>query len=192
MLLYFRGSYIFCACFNHITQPGDPQTLQASSSINNPGKGRVSLQQNVTSIKKPQKMFSLRRHILMLKFLHSYPCLAMQSVTKCTRMWVFLSKSSYCNHLRLVVYPIIYRVLYPRWLFRISEPSTVTCQVVRETRQHFNCFKPSRSYVKKMWFLCCVGFPRLERQQTHGAPGYLGYQGWRSEIFEAGKTLDLK
>ena len=110
-------------------------------------------------------------------------CLAMQSVTKCTEMWVFLSKSSYCNQLRLVVYPIIYRVLYPRWLFRISEPSTVTCQVVRETRNIPTASSRAEATWCEMWFLRCVGTPSFERQQTHGAPGYLGYQGWRSEIF---------
>ena len=113
-------------------------------------------------------MFSLRRHILMLKFLHSYPCLAMQSVTKCTEMWVFRSKSSYCNHLRLVVYPIIYRILYPRWLFQISEPSTVTCHFVRETRNISTASSRAEATWCELWFLRCVGTPRFNGSKPMG------------------------
>ena len=42
-------------------------------------------------------------------------------------LWVssYLLMAEILHQLRLVVYPVIYRVLHPRWLFGISEPSTV-------------------------------------------------------------------
>ena len=131
-------------------------------------------------------MFSLRRHILMLKFLHSYPCLAMRSVTKCTEMWVFLSKSSYCNQLRLVVYPIIYRILYPRWLFGISEPSTVLSKSGQS--QHKLRAKPK---LREEDVIFVLRWNSTFKSQKPMGPLDISDIKLKIWDLEAGKTLDL-
>ena len=50
------------------------------------------------------------------------------------------------HQLRLVVYHIVYKVLYLRWLFGISEPSAVP------PTENEECFYPERDFGFRMVF----------------------------------------
>ena len=184
----FVGLTVFCACFNHISQPGDPcNHFKLAALWRTREKDVFLFNKNGSSIKKPQKMSSLRRQILMLQFLHSYPCLAMPSVTKCAQIKCgYLDSNRHTvdgSEIRVTSWGwFLYRALYyPRWcrissinsIVKVRLPRAVMISAVNYLWT-LRMLKPSYGEEYVLHVLRCSTFFGIF---PHG-PGYLKLKIW--------------